>query len=292
MADRRAYSMTDMTGLSNERAHGATLVLVSAALFASAGVFTKAISADSWAVVFWRGLFAAVFLALILYRLERGSGHIWKFDRIAVVVAVISSLASAAFIAAFKNTSVANVTLIYASSPFVAALMAWLWIGERPGRSSLLAATFALIGVFITIGGVTGILAVGDLLAVVMTVLMSLVVVIYRVFPTTPTLGPMILSSVLLLPPGLAFGDPFSVSRDDLVLLFAFGLVFAMASVSLLAGAKRLRSAETALLSISETPLAPVLAWFVLAEIPATQSLYGGAIIVVAVLWHLWRELR
>jgi len=281
----RAHGLPDRTA-------GAALVLFSALLFASSGLFAKAVPADAWTVIFWRALFAAAFLALFLRLLEGPGAAIWRLDRVGFVVAVISTIASAAFIAAFKNTTVANVTLIYASAPFAAAMIAWLWIGERPGSSSLIAAAVALGGVAITMGGLWGHPALGDAFALVMTLLMSLIVVIYRVYPGTPTIGPMMVSSLLSLPLAAVFIDPFTVTGPQLLVLAAFGLCFSAASVALLAGAKRLRSAETALLSISETPLAPILAWLVLAELPSGHALFGGAMILAAVLWHLLRTRR
>ena len=271
---------------------GAAMVLGSAVLFASAGLFAKSVQTDAWTVLFWRGLFAALFLYGLLAPIGRVRAAIWKMDRVGWAVAVISTVASAAFIAAFKNTTVTNVTLIYAVSPFVAAALAWLWIRERPDDTCLIAAGVSVIGVFITVGGFWTSPAAGDLLAMVMTVLMSSVVVIYRVFPGTDTIAPMIMSSVLMLPLALPFTDPFAVTTWDLFLLFGFGLTFAVASVALLAGAKRLPSSEAALLSISETPLAPVLAWFIIAERPGTESLLGGVVIMAAVLWHMGAARR
>ncbi len=275
-----------------DRHAGAALVLFSALLFASSGLFAKAVPVDVWTVIFWRALFASLFLAAFLRLTEGGGLAVWRLDRVGVVVAIISTVASAFFIAAFKYTTVANVTLIYASAPFVAAMIAWFWIGETPGRSSLIAASVALGGVAVTMGGLWGSPALGDLFALGMTVLMSLVVVIYRVFPKTPTIGPMMVSSLLSLPFAWAAADPFEVTAPQLLILAAFGLCFSAASVALLAGAKRLRSAETALLSICETPLAPILAWLVLSELPAPHALLGGAMILAAVLWHLVRDNR
>ena len=70
-----------------------------------------------------------------------------------------------------------------------------------------------------------------------------------------------------------------------MMLLIWFGLVFAVASVTLMEGAKRISAAQTALLSVLETPLAPILALLILAEMPATTSLIGGGMIFCAVIW-------
>ncbi|MDW3118291.1 MAG: EamA family transporter [Roseovarius pacificus] len=74
--------------------------------------------------------------------------------------------------------------------------------------------------------------------------------------------------------------------------LAGFGLVFAVASVMLSEGARRLPSAETALLSTLEVPLAPVLAWAILSESPSPRALCGGALIVFAVVWSQTRKIQ
>ncbi len=40
---------------------GVLLMLISALVFSTAGIFTKGVAADAWSVIFWRGLFAALF---------------------------------------------------------------------------------------------------------------------------------------------------------------------------------------------------------------------------------------
>ncbi len=69
-------------------------------------------------------------------------------------------------------------------------------------------------------------------------------------------------------------------------LLAGFGLVFAFAFITLAEGAKRVPAAETALLGLLETPLAPVWAWLAFAEVPGTATLVGGAVILASVVAH------
>ena len=149
-----------------------------------------------------------------------------------------------------------------------------------------------------TIGGVLIIVSAsfgssrltGDFLALFMTLMMSGTMVVYRKFPLTTAALPAALSSVVLLPFSLSFGDPFAVQTHELLTLIAFGLFFAVASVTLSEGARRLPSAETALLSTLEMPLAPVLAFLVLAEVPTSSTIVGGTIIFLAVVWSQKRK--
>jgi hypothetical protein len=48
---------------------GVILVTVSAIVFSSAGIFTKAVDSGAWEIIFWRGVFAAGFTtAYIMWR--------------------------------------------------------------------------------------------------------------------------------------------------------------------------------------------------------------------------------
>jgi drug/metabolite transporter (DMT)-like permease len=120
-----------------------------------------------------------------------------------------------------------------------------------------------------------------------MTAAMASIMVIYRKYPDTPAAGPAVLKSVLLLPLAAVLGDPINVERTEVYILAAFGLLFAIASVALAEGAKRIPSGQTGLLSSLETPLAPVFAFVLLAEVPNTATFLGGSLVLVAVLFSI-----
>ncbi|WP_299546558.1 hypothetical protein [uncultured Tateyamaria sp.] len=44
---------------TNQRKAGIVLVVVSAIVFSSAGVFTNGVSTDAWGIIFWRGVAAS-----------------------------------------------------------------------------------------------------------------------------------------------------------------------------------------------------------------------------------------
>jgi len=279
------------TAVSSGSAKGVALVAASAMLFATAGVFTKIIPSDAWTILFWRGLVAALFLTGVMAALGRFRAEVRRMGWSGFAAAIVSSLGSAAFIPAFKETTVANVTLIYTSAPFLAAFVAWIWIGEKPSRRCLFAAAAALAGVALIFGAPNpGVSVQGDFLALWMTLCMAIAMVLYRRYPATPVFGPMVLSSLLLVPVAAAFSDPLAVPVAQVPMLTAFGLCFALAAVALLSGARLLPAAETALLSILETPLAPLLAWLLLAEAPSIRCVIGGLLIVVSLLWYLGRR--
>ncbi len=264
---------------------GVVLVVISAVVFSSAGIFVKGVSSGPWEIIFWRGLFAAGFT--LIYIIGRGTfkQEFAQMGKSGLAVAITMASGTAAFIPAFKLTTMANVALIYAAAPLLTALLAWFWIGERLTPKLIAGCVASVTGVMIIFYGSTGSINFqGDLLALWMTCALAVIMVLYRRFPKTPAAGPAVLSSLFLLPPGLVIGEPLFVPMDELVVLVAFGLGFAIASVTLAEGAKRIPAGETALLSALETPLAPLSGWLFFAESPTSATFMGGALILLAVI--------
>jgi drug/metabolite transporter (DMT)-like permease len=267
---------------------GAVLIVISAITFSSAGLFTKGVEAGAWEVIFWRGFFAAAFTTV--WTIKRGSvrQNFFGMGYSGLTIAVIGALGTAAFIQSFKLTSIANVSLIYAVSPLIAALLAWFVIGEKVSVRTMAGCVGALLGVAIIVSGSLGQISLyGDLLALFMTTVMASIMVIYRKYPDTPGAGPAVLSSILLLPFAVIFGNPFDIEPSEIYVLSAFGLLFAIASVTLAEGAKRVPSGQTALLSTLETPLAPVFAFILFTEIPNIATFLGGSVVLIAVLFSI-----
>lgn len=267
---------------------GVALLLAAAITYSTAGLFTKGVVAGALAVIFWRGLFAAAFTTT--WTLQRGTfrSNFFNMGASGLAVGVIGALGTAAFIPAFKFTSIANVALIYAVAPIIAAVLAWRLIGERITKRDMIGSALALAGVAIIVSGSLGKSDfIGDGLALIMTLAMASIMVIYRKFPRTPGAGPAVLQSLILLPPSYVFGAPLETEPAEIAILAIFGLLFAVASVTLAEGAKRVPSGQTALISALETPLAPILAYVFLSEVPNIETAIGGGVVFAAALLAL-----
>ena len=208
-----------------------------------------------------------------------------RFGGPSVALAVIYAGGTAAFIPAFKLTSVANVALIWSAAPVLAGALGWWIFGQRMTVGFMLACASVLAGTAI-------IVLSGDLLARWMTLMMVLIMIIYRRWPGTPVTLPTVAASLLLLPFGWGLGDPASASAWQIAMMALFGLTFVVASVTLAGGSTWLAPGETALVSVSETPWAILLAGLVLAEWPSPQTALGGTVIMAAVLWYQVTALR
>jgi len=276
--------------MKSTHARGVALVCASAIAFSTAGLFTKGVSADAWVVIFWRGVSAALFT--LGYAVLRGDfrNELRRFRGAATVATLLGASGTVAFIPAFKLTSIANVAMIWASAPFITALLAWVLLRERPSRRVVLASCVAIVGVFVVVSGsFGGGTLLGDALAFWMTLMIAGMMVLYRRWPDTPVLLPNALTSIVLLPVAAWFSPPMQVISLELMIMLAFGLVFALASVTFTMGARILPPAEAALLSVLETPLAPIWAFLLLSEIPTRAAMIGGMMIMAALVWSQMR---
>ncbi|GLS33850.1 EamA domain-containing membrane protein RarD [Mesorhizobium albiziae] len=285
-----------MTEMGSDHRHlaGVALVTGSTVFFALAGVFTKSTTAGPWTIAGWRGLTgAALIAAYVLWRRRQGAGETtlrlgWRGWLLTVVGAVSSIL----FIASFKYTYVANVAVIYATVPFIAAAIEWALFRQRPRSRTMATAAISFAGVAIIVsGGLGAVNLFGDLLALAMTAGCALYLVMIRAFRDTPAVWAAAVSALILFAASWFVVDPLAVSANDVVVMCAFGVSFAVAVILWTEGAKLLPAAEAGLLGTAEIPLAALFAWLLLAELPPATSVVGGAIILAAVLVHAGRDI-
>ena len=274
---------------------GVVLVLASAVLWSTAGLFTKAAEAGAWTVIFWRGVFSAsLILPYVLWRGRREPRYRASgFGRPSLVFAVVGAAATICYLAAFKHTSIANVSILYAVTPLMTGFVAWAWLGEAMPVARLAAALAAFAGVAVMAWGSLGTPnLLGDGLAVLMTVGMSIQMVMFRHYPREPLIFATVVSAAISAAIAAVMAPTLAVSATDLALMAGFGVVLAAANIAIAEGARLLPSSRTALIGASEAPLAPVWAWAVLDELPPAATWVGGAVVLGAVGWTMARERR
>jgi drug/metabolite transporter (DMT)-like permease len=279
-----------------QRRLGLVLSFLSAISWSSAGLFTRFIPLDIWTLLFWRGLFGALFIGAYavwqargdLGRLARGMG--WP----GIGLAFVSSLSTLTLIPAFRLTTVANASVILATGPFLAAFIAWFWLGERSRRATLAAAGFATLGVAVMVGGSGGSGSrIGDALALLAIAAMSTVVVGVRRYRGIPLLSMVALANLMVMVASLPNANPGAAGPAEIFYSALFAAATMILGFVLLVMSSRLIPAvETALIGTLETPLAPLWIWLAFGEVPSGAAFLGGAVVLAAVIGHLLVENR
>ena len=281
--------MTSSNAASPPRWLGSALVLASAVIFSFSGVLTKAIDAGSWTILTWRGLVGGAGIGIYVRARNRDlpTKDAFRLGRHGWLVATVGAIGSITFIVSFKNTFVANVAVIYAAIPFVAALLERLILAEPIKRRTLRAAGASILGVLIIVSGSLGSPNIdGDVVAIAMVGLNALYMVLIRAYPNTDSVLAGAAGGVQLFAAGWLFTDPLNVTNASAVLLIVFGLVFAVATVLWIEGTRLIPAAESGLLGSAETPVAIAMAWGILSESPPLASIIGAIIVLAAVLLH------
>ena len=282
------------TGDLQERQRGALLVFGSAAVWSLGGAIARFLSVtDSWTIVFWRSLFASAFLlGFMLWRQGwRGTGQLFGAMGLAGVgVAVCFATASTSFVVALAHTTVANILLMQAGVPLLAALMAYLLFRERVAAGTWLAIVAVLVGVGIMVSdSVTGqVSPVGDGLALLIAVVFAAATVITRRHAHVGMMPAVCLGTVIATLVSAAMATRFEIGAADAGLLFLFGaLTLGLGMALFVTGVRRLPSALAALIGTAESVMGPVWVWLVHGEVPAARTLAGGAVVFAALLLHL-----
>ena len=275
---------------------GLLLVFCATVLWSLAGLFARATHVDFGAMLFGRAGFGGL-CGLVLAGLDWRAGRLdlrRLVSPMTPVVIVLSATAIAGYVAALRHTTIADVLVIYATLPFVAAGMDFVLTGARPSRRTMIAAGVALIGVGVMFAGGLGKGRLwGQGLSLFMTVGFAGLVVLQRRDPDLPV-GPInSLAALLAAAFGFVMAGSVEMSAFDVVDLFAFGVTtITIAFTLFMEGAKLVPPAEASLISILDVVMGPLWVWLAFAERPDAATFIGGAFVLAAAAWRLIPELR
>jgi drug/metabolite transporter (DMT)-like permease len=288
--------MSSTAASAAERSRGVVLVAAAALCWSTGGLIARLVDTDTWTTVFWRSIFAAAFLLGVIFVQERGAtwARIREMGGAGVAMALCFATASTCFINALARTTVANTLVIQSTSPFIAALLGWAWMGERVRGRSWVAMAAAVAGatVMASHSWGAGSLA-GDLLALVTAIAFAAATVIvrrHRQLRMTAAAGLAgVFSAIFAWRPA----RPLEAAPDDLALLALFGAAqLGFGLVLFTAGARLIPVAEASLIAVLESVLGPLWVWLALGETPAPAALVGGAIILAALVAHTALDQR
>lgn len=278
---------------------GALLVFGSAAIWSFGGAIARFLSvSDSWAVIFWRSAFAAVFLLGFMFWRDGLSGTWRMFAGMGwagIGVGLCFATASTAFIVALSHTTIANILLMQAGAPLFAALLTFVFFRERVGVATWVAIAAVMTGVAVMVSdSISGkVSPVGDGLALLIGLSFALATVLTRRNADVRMMPAACLGTLVMTVIGFLLAGSLVVSVVDGVWLFVFGaLNLALGMMFFVTGVRLLPAAVAALIGTAEPVLGPLWAWLVHGEVPVERTLIGGAIVVLALVAHLAWQLR
>src|SRR5947209_3713525 len=244
----------------SERGLGIALVVAAAIAWSTAPFFTRLLPFDPWTILFWRGLFGGSLISVFLVVLQ-GRGALRRLvapGRGGLLVASLSTLGMVSFIPALQMTKVMNVAVLIATQPFVAAALAWLWLGEAATWRTMVASLVAFVGVAITVGGIEAGADVGGVaLSCLMVLAISALTVVIRHYRETSMVAAAALSNFLGSLVSLPFAhDIAHVDGTNLAILAMFGCFqVALGLTFYMLGSHLLPSSQASMIATLEPPL-------------------------------------
>ncbi len=198
-------------------------------------------------------------------------------------------LAFTTYVFAMLMTSVASTLFILTSTPFLSAILGWIWIGERPRPGTWLTMVGATVGVILMISdGLEAGRTLGNLIALVSALFFSLMLVLARRSKKPDVLGGTFLGGVSAAAIGmvsaLALGDGLGVSQYDLALtLFMGAFTIGLGIAFVTWGTAYVPAAEVSLLVLIESVLGPIWVWVTLGENMTRLEITGGVLVMASV---------
>ena len=250
-------------------------------------LLVRLIEADTLTKLFWRGLLSGVVILLVwgVFLQRKPMREVVRVGRSGWALAAIFALGTFCFLYAVEKTQAANVLLISATSPVIAALISLVVLKERVDRLTWVGIGGALLGVFVIAAGSVGEGGdlLGDMAAFGGAVSLALTFSIARAQKDISMVPAMGLSGLLTALVAGLFAPSLSVPQESWVYMALLGAGVVPLGFGLLTtGPQYIGAAEVSLILLLEALLGPVLVWWVIGEFPGQAALWGGSIILSA----------
>ena len=233
----------------------------------------------------------SLFLYIVI-RLRSGENPFLQIRRTGFPVVVAGLALVAAYsggIYAIQNTSVANAMLLFATAPFMAAVLGWLALREHVRLATWIAIIVALGGILIMVSDKTGDVAVqGSLAALGSALGFAVFTVALRWGRSGDMLPSVFLSGLFAIVITFAICQFLELSvvlnLQDGSVAMGMGVFQVGAGLILYTlGSRSLPAAELAILSLAEVLLGPLWVWLFLNETASLNTLVGGAVLLIAI---------
>jgi drug/metabolite transporter (DMT)-like permease len=282
---------------------GAALCLMIAAplLWSTAGVVTRHVQgATPFEMVFWRSLFALVFVfgAVLFVQGKNPVAAVRLAGWPGLRSGVMWGVAFTAFVIALTLTSIANTLVVMSISPLLTAVFSKLFLKDPMPARTWIACGAVVVGIAWMFGadmsahGTRDI--AGMLVALLVPIAQSANVVTLRAAAARVDLIPAIMTGAAIsCLVALPFVLPFSATPGDVGLLAFLGFFqLGLPCMLLVIASRSLLAPEMALLGLLEVVLGPLWAWIGAGEVPGQTTLVGGAIVLGALVVNELSLLR
>ncbi|SUZ51119.1 uncharacterized protein METZ01_LOCUS3973 [marine metagenome] len=270
---------------------GILMTFIGVVILSPDSVLIRLTDADSWTVLFYRGLLMSIgvmMLLLITYR-SKTIVEFKKIGRGGLWIGWLHGIMTGTFVFAIMHTSIANTLVIISTGPIWIAIIAWLTLRERASLVTWLAMIIVFIGIYIVMSAnFGGQSIVGDIFALITAILMGFTFTLVRKYKTVNMVPTMAVGGIIAAIIACIFAPTLALKPEAIIYVVAMGVILAI-SFSLITIAPRyMPAAEVGMIMPLETVLGTLIAWRVINEVPSSNAIIGGIIVVITLFCHAW----
>jgi drug/metabolite transporter, DME family len=270
----------------SDRRRGILYIVIAALLWSTGGIGIKGVADSALKVTFYRSVFAAVTLFLML----RGDVLVrrWKSTAAFAAAIVCYGACLTSFVIATKWTTAANAIFLQYAGVVWVLLLAPVVVGEPMRRRDVIAIVVALSGMALFFVGKFETRGMaGNAMALLSSVFFAGLILSLRrenaAARSAVTWGNVFLALVLL--PFVA-NDLALTARSFAALSFLGIFQIGFAYAAFVKGLKDVTATQASLTGMLEPVANPIWVLLFLGERPSRYALIGGAIVLMAIAWH------
>ena len=258
-------------------------------------VLVRLADSNSWTVLFWRGIFFAtgiIVILLITYR-SKAINELINIGKEGVLIGLLTALGGTSFILAIHYTSIAKTLVIISISPIMVAIVSLFMLKEKPSLYTWLSMIVVFFGIYIVMSGDTsGMNLMGNLFALAAVVVGGFSFTLLRKYKNVNMVPAMAVNGIVIALIGFVFADSLVLSSQSMLYILASGVVLAVSFSLITIAPQYIPAPEVAMFFPLGTVLGTLLAWIVVKEQPSSNALIGGSIVIVTLFCHAWYSTK
>ena len=281
-----------LTHSFSHRQQGLLLTGGGALIISPDALLIKLIGLPDGDILMWRGLLTALGFVIIMLA-RHGAGTVAAYRRCGwtgIGVALLFSFSTFGFVLGNQYTKGGNVLMILAGAPLIAALLSWLFLGERLPRRTWLAIGLCLVGTSLIVLDDAGVGSwVGNAFALLAATGLAANFTLCRTRPGVDmspmlTLSGLIVATVAALFNLAGGGLTLPPVASALWLVLLCLIILPLGFTLIQRGPLYLPAAEVGLLMLLEVVVGTLWVWWLLGEQPAPVALVGGSLVLGTLL--------
>ena len=252
-------------------------------------VLVRLADSNSWTVLFWRGIFFAtgiIVILLLTYR-SKAVNELINIGKGGVLIGILTALGGTSFILAIHYTSIAKTLVIISTSPIMVAIISLLMLKEKPEFYTWISMIIVFIGIYIVMAGDSGGMnLMGNFFALASVIIGGFSFTLLRKYKNVNMVPAMAVNGIVIAFIGFIFADSLVLSSQSMLYIFASGIVLAVSFSLITIAPQYIPAPEVAMFFPLGTVLGTLIAWIVLKEEPSSNALIGGAIVIITLFTH------